>query len=268
MTLVRETNSKIDEGFQKLLLRFSSAAARGATAGSLMELFCRETREFFQVSGVYFWRSLTPDEFVGAEANGVMAERFRGQRMRASDSATAAEAVRARRTVVVNSVDPNRYPLAAQFGARSVMAAPLIVADEVIGAVTFLHNRESDFFNDDLAAKATILAGQLGSLLEARRLSEVSREDHRRAEILAEVAQALHGVPDMHSVIEALADRIRVLLRTRLVCVLVRQDGPFELKALSADTPQLANSARARHGRDGRLICKGLSRSTLVFSFG
>ena len=249
MTLVRELNAKSDEGFQQLLLRFSAAAARGASAGALMELFCRETREFFQVSGVYFWRSLTPEEFVGAEANGVMAERFRGQRMKASDSAVAAEAVRARRTVVVSAADPARYPLAAQFGARSLMAAPLIVSNEVLGAVTFLHNTEEQFFTDDLAAKATILAGQLGSLLEARRLSEVSREDHRRAEILAEVAQALHGVPDVHSVIEALADRIRVLLRTRLVCVLLRQDGPFELRAVSADTPQLANSARARHDR-------------------
>ena len=35
------------------------------------------------------------------------------------------------------------------------------------------------------------------SLLEATRLSEVSGEEHRRAEILADVAQALHGTPDV-----------------------------------------------------------------------
>jgi two-component system NtrC family sensor kinase len=39
------------------------------------------------------------------------------------------------------------------------------------------------------------------------------------------------------------------LLRTRLVCVLLRREGPFELRAVSAETPQLANSARARHDR-------------------
>jgi len=249
MTLVRGPNPKSDEGFQQLLLRFSSAAARGASAGALMELFCRETRALLQVSGVYFWRSLSPTELIGAEADGVMAERFRGQRMKASDSAAAAEAVRTRRAVVANSVDPTRFPMAAQYGAQSLMAAPLIVSNEVIGAVTFLHNKEEDFFTDDLSAKATILAGQLGSLLEARRLSDVSREDNRRAEILAEAAQALHGVPDMHAVVEGLADRIRVLLRTKLVCVLMRQEGPFELKAVSADGPQLANAARARHDR-------------------
>jgi PAS domain S-box-containing protein len=119
----------------------------------------------------------------------------------------------------------------------------------VIGAVTFLHDSNDDFFTQDLAAKATILAGQLGSSVESARLSEVSREEHRRAEILADVAHALHGSPDVGAVIEALADRLRLLLRTKLVCVLLRREGPFELKAVSAETPQLATSARARHDR-------------------
>ena len=50
------------------LLRFSAAAAQGTDIASLIRLFCRETREFFQVSGVYFWQCLSPDEMVGAEA--------------------------------------------------------------------------------------------------------------------------------------------------------------------------------------------------------
>ena len=118
-----------------------------------------------------------------------------------------------------------------------------------MGQLRFCTIPTTDFFNEDIAAKATILAGQLGSLLEAARLGEASREEHRRAEILADVAHALHGTPDVSAVIEALADRLRLLLRTRLVCVLLRREGPFELKAVSAETPQLANSARARHDR-------------------
>ena len=80
-------------------------------------------------------------------------------------------------------------------------------------------------------------------------LSEALGEEYRRAEILADVAHALHGKPDVSAVIEALADRLRLLLRTRLVCVLLKREGPFELRAVSAETPQLANSARARHDR-------------------
>jgi two-component system NtrC family sensor kinase len=216
----------------------------------LIQLFCAATREFFQVSGVYFWRRQAGDELIGEQADGKLAERFTGLRLLPQQSAVTAEAVRTRRTIFINQVHPApTFPAARQFEARSMMAAPLVVFDEVIGAATFLHDSDDEFFNEDLAAKATILAGQLGSLLEATRLGEASREEHRRAEILAEVAHALHGTPEVSAVIEALADRLRLLLRTRLVSVLLRREGPFELRAVSAETPQLANSFRAGHDR-------------------
>jgi len=188
---------------------------------------------------------------VGTEADGLQAESVRGKRLKASQSAVAMEAVRLRKTVYVNRLDPARYPLAGEFRARSLMAAPLVVSNEVIGAAVFLHASDRDFFSEDLSAKATILAGQLGSLLEASRLSQVSREERRRAEILAEVAQAIHSVPAASAVVEAVADRLRVLLRTRLVCILLREGGAFGLRAVSAESPQLAGSVRTRHDRKG-----------------
>jgi PAS domain S-box-containing protein len=238
-----------DEAFQKLLLRIAAKASERSDASSLIHLFCRAAREFFQVSGVYFWRSISGEELVGEQADGKMAERFVGIRIRPDQSAVTAEAVRRRRTIFANHVESSIFPAAAEFSARSLLAAPLVVFNEVIGAVTFLHDSDDNFFNEDFAAKATILAGQLGSLLEATRLSEASREEQRRAEILADVAHVLHGTPDVAAVIEAIADRLRLLLRTKLVCVLLRREGPFELRAVSAETPQLANSARARHDR-------------------
>jgi len=230
-------------------LRIAGKAAERADSASLIQLFCQATREFFQVSGVYFWRRHPGDELIGEQADGKMAAGFPGMRLLSRQSAVTADAVRNRRTIFVNRLQSANFPLAQQFEARSLMAAPLVVFDEVIGAATFLHDSEEMFFDEDLAAKATILAGQLGSLLEATRLGEASREEHRRAEILAEVATALHGTPDVASVIEALADRLRLLLRTRLVSVLLRREGPFELRAVSAETPQLANSMRAGHDR-------------------
>jgi PAS domain S-box-containing protein len=244
------SRSNSDEAFQKLLLRIAAKAAERADTPSLIRFFCHATREFFQVSGVYFWRRHPADELVGEQADGKLAERFIGIRLLPQQSAVTAEAVRFRRTIFVNQLQASpSFPAARQFEARSLMAAPLVVLDEVIGALTFLHDSDEEFFNEDLASKATILAGQLGSLLEATRLGEASREEHRRAEILAEVATALHGTPDVAAVIEALADRLRLLLRTRLVSILLRREGPFELRAVSAETPQLANSFRAGHDR-------------------
>jgi two-component system NtrC family sensor kinase len=242
--------SNSDDAFQQLLLRIAAMAVERGGAASLIQFFCHATREFFHVSGVYFWRRHAGDELVGEQADGKLADRFIGIRLQFQDSANTAEAVRKRRTIIANEPQLTlAIPALRQFSARSLMVAPLVVFDEVIGAATFLHDSAPEFFNEDMAAKATILAGQLGSLLEATRLCEASREEHRRTEILAEVATALHGTPDVAAVIEALADRLRVLLRTRLVSVLLRREGPFELRAVSAETPQLANSFRAGHDR-------------------
>jgi len=249
--VLEKPGPRSDDAFQRLLLRFSEAAAQGTPVPDLIRLFCQETRVFFQVDGTYFWRCASPEELVGAEADGLMAADFPGRRLKARESAVAMEAIRQRRTLYVSDPVPSRYPVAAEFHAKSLMAAPLVVSNEVIGAAVFLQTSEADHFNDDLAAKATILAGQLGSLLEASRLTQVSREEHRRAEILVEVAQAVHAVPDASTVAQAVADRLRVLLRTRLVCILLRQGTTVGLRAVAAESSQLAASARARFDRKG-----------------
>jgi PAS domain S-box-containing protein len=252
-TAAQRSHPYSDDAFQRLLLKFSDAAAQGTPAQALIRMFCEATRQLFQVDGAYYWQRVSADELLGAEADGVMAERFRGTRVKASQSsvAIAVEAIRQRKTVYENQVDPARYLMAAEFHARSIMAAPLVVSNESIGAAVFLHCSDPDYFNPDLAAKATILAGQLGSLLEASRLTQVSREEHRRTKILAEVAQALHSAPQSTAVVEAVADRLRVLLRTRLVCMLLREGTAFSLRAVAAESPQLAASVRARHDRRG-----------------
>jgi PAS domain S-box-containing protein len=251
-TALEGPGPRSDEAFQKLLLRFSMAASHGTRATALIRLFCQGSREFFQVDGAYFWQfSANHEELVGAEADGLMADRFRGTRLNASENAVVTEAVRQRKTVYVNRLDPTRYSMAAEFRAKSLMAAPLIAANELVGAAVFLHSSDPDFFSDDLAAKATILAGQLGSLLEASRLAEVSLEGHRRAEILAEVAQGLHAFPDATRVVEAVAERLRVLLRTQLVCILLRHEAGFGLNAVAAESVEMAASIRARYDRGG-----------------
>jgi two-component system NtrC family sensor kinase len=217
----------------------------------MIRLFCLATREFFQVDGTYFWQRVSGDELVCAEADGLMAESFRGRKLRANDGALVIEAIRQRETICRNHLDPARYPMAAEVRALSIMAAPLVAGNEAIGAAAFVSCAEPGFFTGDLATKATILAGQLGSLLEANRVTLVSREEHRRAEILAEVAQALRPAPESTAVVEALADRLRVLLRTRLVCLLLREGAGFSLRAVAAESPQLAASVRARHDRRG-----------------
>jgi len=251
-----------EEAFQRLLLQFSEAAATGTPSAPLIQLFCRLSRQFFQLEGVYFWRCTSSEEFVGAEADGFMADDFRSRRLRPQQSAVAAEAIRQRKTVFVNRPDPNRYPMAAEFHASSLMAAPLVVANEVIGAAVFLSTTSDNFFTPDLAAKATILAGQVGTLLEANRQTQISREEHRRAEILTEVAQAVHGVSDSAAVAQSVAEQLRTLLRTPLVSIALRGETGIQLIALAAESPQTTSLVRARFDRKAlRFVGDVISRA-------
>jgi PAS domain S-box-containing protein len=238
-----------DDSFQRLLLDFSNVAAKSQSASEILHFFCASTCRYFGVSGTYVWNLISPDQLVGAAASGWMADRFAAARLKTHESAIASEAIRKKHTLYINGLNTASYPMAAEFQARSLMAAPLIVFNEVIGAAVFLHNSDAHYFNPDHAAKATILAAQLGSFLEAARLSDQSREEQRRAEILAEVAQSLHSEPDLGPLMETVAGRLRALLRTPLVCILIREDSGFEMAAVSTETPEAAVSVRARHDR-------------------
>jgi PAS domain S-box-containing protein len=243
--------SSEDDAFQKLLLEFSGAAARGLSSAEILQLFCQATRAYLKVSGAYVWHFTSPDQLVGAEADGWMADRIRHARLKTSESPIAHEAIHKKRAVYINALNSTRNPLPAEFDAKCTMAVPLLAFNEVVGAAVFLHTSEPDFFNSDHLAKATILAAQLGSFLEAQRLSEQAREEHRRAGILAEVANSIRSEPDIGMLVEAVADRLRALLRTPLVCILVREATGFDLCAVAAQIPTLALSVRARHQRKG-----------------
>src|SRR5262249_45919847 len=137
----------------------------------LTQSFCRVARQIFHASGAYFWTRTPEGDLIGAEANGFEAERFRGLRLQVGDSSIAMEAMQKGRTVFLNDVDMSRYPQLAEFRAESVMAAPVAVSGEVIGAITVVQDEVGSRFDENSAAKATILAAQFGTALEALRLN-------------------------------------------------------------------------------------------------
>jgi two-component system NtrC family sensor kinase len=223
------------------------AAFQSRAPGQVIRSFCAVTRSFFQASGAYFWSRTSDGELIGAEADGDQAESFRGTRVRTGDPSVATEAVQRRRPFFINNaIELNRYPWLSACRAGAAMAAPLLVSGEVVGAVAFVQNASDAGFDDDDVAKVTILAAQLGTALEALRLNQLSREEHRRASILVEVATALHGLPDTAAVMENIADRLRVLLHSPAVLVFVQQEKLFQLQAVSTESPRLAASIRSR----------------------
>ena len=127
------------------------------------------------MSGAYIWHFFPPDQVVAEEADGWMAEQFRNVRLKTSQSAIVVETIQKRQPILVNSVDADRYPMAREFQVRSLLAVPLLVFDDAIGATVFVHTSDAEFFNQDHLNKASILAAQLGSLLEAARLTHQAK---------------------------------------------------------------------------------------------
>lgn len=192
-----------------------------------------------------------------------MAEQFSNLRLKTSQSAVVVEAIQRRKAIFVNSVDSARYPLAQESRAKSLLAVPLVVFDDAIGAAVFAHTSDPEFFNQDHVAKASILAAQLGSLLEAARLSQQAKEENRRAAILAEVAQSFSAEPDSAVLVDSVANSLRALLRTPLVCVLGREASGFELWSVATEDPAAGVSVRARQDRKGLHFASDIANRAL-----
>ena len=236
----------------------SRAAFQSSEASQLIRSFCSLTRTFFQASGAYFWSRSADGEFIGTEAdtdphpgsnghkNNGETQSFRGTRRSPGDASLAMDAAQKRRPFFVNYADIAGYPWLVASHATAALAAPLLVSGDVVGAVNYLRNQPDCDFDDSALARVTILAAQLGTALEALRLNQLSREEHRRASILVEVATALHGLPDTASVMENVADRLRVLVHSPAVLVFVQQEKQFHLQAVSTESPPLALSIRSR----------------------
>ena len=227
-------------------MELSHAAVQSSDASQLVYSFCRQTRTFFHSQGTYFWRRTSEGDFVGAEADGLSVNRFHGLKLRAHDKAIVLEAAHSRTTIVCNQIEIARDPQLVAAQATSVMAAPLLVSGELMGVITFLHDQTGCRFDEDSAAKATVLSTQLGTALEALRLRQLSSEEHRRAMILAEAATALHALPDTAAVMEGIADRLRVLLHAPIVLLFVQEENSLQLRASSTGKPALTREIATR----------------------
>ena len=227
-------------------MELSHAAFHNIDSSQLIRSFCALTRAFFEASGAYFWSCSADGDLVGTEADAEDAKSFRGIRRHVGDVSVAVEAVQKHRSFFVNHLDVGRDPWLASSHAQAAMAAPLLVSGEVAGAITFLKSAPGATFDDASLAKVSILAAHLGTALEALRMNQLSREERHRANILVEIATALHGLPDTAAVMESVADRLRELVHSPAVLVFVQQEKLFQLQAVSTESPNLVLTIRSR----------------------
>jgi PAS domain S-box-containing protein len=127
-------------------------------------------------------------------------------------------AVRERRTIAV--ADPEADPrlndegreLLRSLGTRSVLAAPIELGDEVLGAIGF-HRAEAGDWPDGHVALAEGVARELGSGLHVARLLEENERRLRHQTALLAAAQTLTGELSFEAVLDRLVDEAVRLLR-------------------------------------------------------
>ena len=69
---------------------------------------------------------------------------------------------------------------------------------------------------------------------------------------------------DIGSFLQIVADHLRALLHTRLVCILLRQEETFELLAVTAENPELAGAVWSRHNGKGLRFSTDLAKRALA----
>jgi PAS domain S-box-containing protein len=131
-------------------------------------------------------------------------------------------AVRDRRTVAIVDVgaapeledktlgDPH---VLRRLGSRAVLATPIVVFDELIGALA-LHRREARPWTRDEVALAEAVAREVGVALHVARLLDENRHRLARQSALLHAAQVLTSDLQLETVLQRLVAEVAALLET------------------------------------------------------
>jgi PAS domain S-box-containing protein len=129
-------------------------------------------------------------------------------------------AVREGRTVAIAEVDSapeledeslgGRETLLA-LGTQAVLATPIVVFEEAIGAFT-LHRAENGQWTNDEVALAEAVAREVGLALHAARLLEENEQRLKQQSALLEAAQAVTGELELEAVLQRFVDEVAQLL--------------------------------------------------------
>jgi two-component system NtrC family sensor kinase len=234
-------------------------------------MFCATALPLFEVQGVYYWELEGETRLVGSDAEGHMAADFVGTVLTLEESAVANEAILSRRPVVVHDLDPKQYPMAARFGARAILAVPLVVAGNVVGVATLLHTSDARFFSDDMVAKATILAAQLGSMAEVAHLRQASLEERERAVQLVEFTHALQSTLNVENLVTLLVERVRALFGAAFVTLYFRDSDGLAVRAVASEgvprTLALAQAETLAHAAGNKLLASAGSELPAAIGF-
>jgi GAF domain-containing protein len=161
--------------------------------------------------------------------------------------------------VIVNDVstDPRFWPDVdgySGFETRSVLCAPLLSGNKVIGAVEVLNKCHGDFSTEDLNFLEAFSAVAASAIENARRFRQ-EQQRRREADTLRQAWGALTTPRDLEALFDVILDQLAKLVAYRSASILlVTEDGGLELGA-SRGIDDLAEAAQvvSRLGLDSKV---------------
>lgn len=127
-----------------------------------------------------------------------------------------------------------QYDTEQQLGPKSVVSAPLLTRDELVGVITLVQP-EPDFFNSDHLALVQAIADQAAiAVLNARYYAE-SQHQARVMTALAESASKISVSLELDNVIQAIVEQTNHALNTQAVSLglIDSQDGNLVFRAVT-----------------------------------
>src|SRR5437879_6173638 len=129
--------------------------------------------------------------------------------------------------------DVSREPRYVMFDerVRSELALPLIVRDEVLGALS-IGSEEPDHFNDSMIGLLALFAGQAAVAVENARLYSTERRRMRQIELINLIARSAAAANDLEQLLGNLADLIEDTFDDGEIGILLRdREGRLALRA-------------------------------------
>lgn len=208
---------------------------------------------------------LDGDELVFVATSGADAERLRGLRMPASQG-IAGQVIESRQSILVNEdfeQDEIYRDIEESDGykTRSVMAVPLIIADEIIGVIEAVHSELRAFDMDDLFLFETV-ANWASIAIGNARHHETTQRRLQESEAFVNISRALSSTLETEKTLRLIVDSAQQVIPNAEKAVIHLLDDSNQVLIPEAvagirekDHPEF--TMRSGEGVAGRVIAEG-----------
>ncbi|MHB8524584.1 MAG: GAF domain-containing sensor histidine kinase [Candidatus Acidiferrales bacterium] len=190
----RDLSSRLEGDFERLLARIL-VPGRKRTVESVIRLYCRSAKAFFNAEGVSYWEFAASDEVVVRHSEGQPRFPVGHRSLRLSENALFVRAFSSRRVVLSRCTPAESSPADAIFGAPSWLLVPVQLSGNSRGVFVLVYRAALLDLNPRVAKQAEIFAAVFeataGSLLRAPSASAAERRAQGLMNLAVELKPAL-----------------------------------------------------------------------------